>query len=71
MYNIWYRNPSKSEVIGGDEKNEWPRRTDKSRTLKRYLKKIKNGVIWIENLWPHSIFVDFGLERVKFTGVSL
>ena len=31
-------NPSKSEVIGhcgGDEKNEWPRRTDKSRTLKK------------------------------------
>ena len=28
-------NPRKSEVIGrcgGDEKNEWPRRTDKSRT---------------------------------------
>ena len=34
---IWYRNPSKSEVIGrcgGDENNERPRRTDKSRTLK-------------------------------------
>jgi len=33
---IWYRNPSKSEVIGrcgGYEKNEWPPRTDKSRTL--------------------------------------
>ena len=32
-------NPSKSKVIGrcgGDEKNEWPRRTDKSRTLKKY-----------------------------------
>ena len=36
MDKIWYRNPSNSEVIGrcgGDEKNEWPRRTDKSRTL--------------------------------------
>ena len=36
MDKIWYRNPSKSEVIGlcgGDEKNEWPRRTDKYRTL--------------------------------------
>ena len=35
---IWYRNPSKSEAIGRcgvDEKNEWPRRTDKSRTLKK------------------------------------
>ena len=38
MDKIWYRNPSKSEVIGrcgGDKKNEWPRRTDKSRTLKQ------------------------------------
>jgi len=37
MDRFWYRNPSKSEVIGrcdGDEKTEWPRRTDKSRTLK-------------------------------------
>ena len=33
MDKIWDR---KSKVIGrcgGDEKNEWPRRTDKSRTL--------------------------------------
>jgi len=38
MDKIWYRNPSKSEVIGrcgGDEKPEWPRRTDKSRTLSK------------------------------------
>ena len=31
MDKIWYRNPSKSEDIGccdGDEKTEWPRRTD-------------------------------------------
>ena len=37
MDKIWDRNPSKSEVIGrcdGDEKNEWPCSTDKSRTLK-------------------------------------
>jgi len=36
MDKIWYRNPSKSEVIGRcgrDEKTEWPRRTDKSQTL--------------------------------------
>jgi len=36
MDKILYRNPSKSEVIGrcgGDEKNKWPCRTDKSRTL--------------------------------------
>ena len=39
MDKIWYRNPSKSEAIGrcgGDGKNEWwPRRSDKSRTLKK------------------------------------
>jgi len=31
-----YRNPSNSVIIGrcgGDDKTEWPRRTDKSRTL--------------------------------------
>jgi len=33
MDNIWYRNPSKSEVIV--RCGEWPRRTDKSRTLKK------------------------------------
>ena len=42
---IWYRNPSKSEVIGpcdGDEKPEWPRRTDKKsnakyKTIKKHI----------------------------------
>jgi len=32
MDKIWYKNPSKSEVIGrcgGNEKNEWPRKTVK------------------------------------------
>jgi len=36
MDKIWYRNSSKFEVIGccgWDGKNEWPHRTDKSRTL--------------------------------------
>ena len=42
--------PSKSEVIGrcgGDEKNEWSRRTYKSRTLKN--KKIKNYLTFFWN----------------------
>ena len=37
MDKIWYKNPSKSEVIGrygGNEKTECPRRPDKRRTLK-------------------------------------
>ena len=41
MDKIWDRNDSKSEVIGrcgGDEKTEWPRRKDKSRTLKKLIK---------------------------------
>ena len=35
-------NPSKSEVngrCGGDENTEWPRRTDKSRTLNKQTNK--------------------------------
>ena len=42
MDKIWYRNPSKSEVIGhcgGDDKNEWPRRTNKIRKLKTHTQK--------------------------------
>ena len=44
MDKIWDRNPSKSEVIGscgGDKKTEWPRRTDKSRTLKKERKEVQ------------------------------
>ena len=40
MDKIGDKNPSKSEVIGRcglDEKTEWPRRTDKSRTLKKMI----------------------------------
>ena len=40
MDKIWYRNPSKSEVIGrcgGVEKNEWPRRS-RQKSLKKEIK---------------------------------
>jgi len=53
MDKIWDRNPSKSEVIdrcGGDEQNEWPRRTDKSRTLKKiyiYSKNYTNQLCYL------------------------
>ena len=46
MDKIWYRNPSKSEVIGhcgGDEKNE------KSRTLKKNTKKQQLNVSKFES----------------------
>jgi len=38
MVKIWYRNPSKSEVIG---------RTDKSRTLKKYIKNPRAFFVYI------------------------
>ena len=44
MDKIWYRNPSKLEVIGrcgGDEKSEWSRRTDKKSNAKKIGKKWK------------------------------
>ena len=51
MHKILDRNPSMSAAIGrcgGDEKNEWPRRTDKSRPLKINNNKKQN------NLGSHS-----------------
>ena len=53
MDNIWYRNPSKSVFIGrcgGDKKNEWPRRTDKSQTLKKTKKKIYIATETVDNV---------------------
>ena len=54
MDTIWYENPSKSEVIGrcgGDEKTEWPHRTDKSRTLKKQTNKpIVITFLWLKAL---------------------
>ena len=44
MDKILYRNPSKSEVIGrcgGDGKNEWPRRTDKTSNAKKKKKEVE------------------------------
>ena len=56
MDNIWDRTPLKSEVIGrcsGNETTEWPRRTDKSRTLKKKKKKKKS--LPLQLLSPLSI----------------
>ena len=47
MDKIWYRNPSNSEVIGccgGDEKNEWSRRTDKKSNAKKTINKKNNDI---------------------------
>ena len=64
MYRIksGIENPSKSEVIdrcGGDEKTEWPRRTDKSPTLKLLFFQItfnkRRNVVLLED--PRSVLV--------------
>ena len=70
MDKIWYRNPSKSEVIGricGDEKNEWPRRTDKSRTLKNPK---KNTFFEITHLWIKKHY-HFQLELLKLFNAAI
>ena len=64
MDKIWYRNPSKLEVIGrcgGDEKTELPRRIDKSRTLKKHTKKQNKKILSISMIvvnqkhWPKKL----------------
>ena len=64
MDKIWDRKSSMSEFIGrcgGDEKIEWPRRTDKSRTLNLFLK-IHNflSLLYVKgyNLHSDKIFYE-------------
>ena len=65
MDKIWYRNPSKSEVIGrcgGDEKPELPRRTDKSRKLKnnkKYFFFTVFAYLWIHYLSQLTLQKNF------------
>jgi len=65
MDKIWYRNSSKKGVIGRcgeDEKLEWPRRTDKRRTLKNY---------WIkkQGTFSHSPLELFCTHTIKRSSV--
>ena len=74
MDKIWYGNPLKSEVIGrcgGDEKTEWPRRTDKSRTLKNTQKKNKTPFSNLTKPW--RLICDLDLEEclVKYYRCNL
>ena len=69
MDKIWDRNPSKSEVIGrcgGDEKNEWSRRTNKSRTLKI---NYKNGDIYYHllNTFYNALIVPHILQKGTYS----
>ena len=61
MDKIWDRNPSKSEVIGM-KKNEWSRRTNKSRTLKI---NYKNGDIYYHllNTFYNALIVPHILQK--------
>ena len=50
-------NPSKSEVIGrcgGDEKTEWPRRTDKIESNPKKRKQKKKITSWMTNIEQHQ-----------------
>ena len=61
-------NPSKSGVIGrfgGDEKPEWPRRTDKSRTLKKTWKKHTAFVLLWLRFMALLYNVCLGLEECE------
>ena len=76
MDKIWVENPSKSEVIGrcgGDEKTEWPRRTDKSQTLKNEHKTVEDLFsFFLESKYLKLIFVDIVCfcKAVKSTSMS-
>ena len=67
MDKIWYRNPSKSEVIGrcgGDEKTNDHAEPTKSRTLIKKNKKIKNKKnININTQTTGRIIDDFNSQR--------
>ena len=55
MDKIWYRNPSKLEVIGrfgGDEKNRMTMQNRQSRTLKKKFKKKKSISFVLSKIWP-------------------
>ena len=72
MDKIWDRNPSKSEVIGRcgeDEKTEWPRRTDKSQTLKKAQTVEDLFSFFLESKYLKLIFVDivYFCKPVKLT----
>ena len=69
MDKIWYRDPSKSEVIGccgGDEKNEWPRRTDKSRTQKK--KREENTLKTCEQYY-NNISACLNVDELNFSKI--
>ena len=83
MDKIWDRNPSKSEVIGrcgGDGKTEWPRRTDKSQTLKKSKKQIMKprrraimNVLFhhgMSCIWANLFFPPSGIKLNVFSKLN-
>jgi len=75
MDKIWDRDPLKSEVIGRcdeDEKNEWPRRTDNSRTLKKRGEKLTSfqwSLYWcgLKTHLPNLVTTFWFTFRPNFT----
>ena len=68
MDKIWYRNPSKSEVIGRcgeDDKTEWPRRTDKNRTKKKEEKERQSSNM---DVFLYFVCIELAQLFVNFFG---
>ena len=66
MDKIWYRNTSKSEVIGrcgGDENNEWPRRTDKKSNVKKNMGKNIHDQYKTDTTNTKQINIGFELKQ--------
>jgi len=72
MDKIWYRNPSKSEVIGrcgGDLKTEWPRRADKKSNAKN--KKNNNAILMIMIMTQIPVDIKYCIVVFDLVAVPL
>ena len=69
MDKIWDKKILQSRkslaVVAGMEKTKWPRRTDKSRTQKKYKKKEKKVLLYKEADWT-ILPAPLEMIRVKF-----
>ena len=55
MDKIWYRNPSKSEVIGGCGGDEKPRMTTQNRQKSNAKKSIRNQILLAYNCFKYVL----------------
>mgnify|MGYP007091648630 CR=1 FL=1 len=72
MDKILYRNPSKLEVIGhcgGDEKNKWPRRTDKKSNAKK-IKILQDSLVLMSSVYTCNTYFVIHLSMYLNNTVS-